>query len=117
MLSWHSTYIPSSVKLSLNGQCQTEEVVYEVSISSNQPNYNEKKYFVIVEEYLKGRLYYHNLSFWNKFHQNNMKLWQIKMKNYTRDIAWRIMWQQYLCYLCLNEKLEVALNEGENLTK
>ena len=44
----------------LNGQCQIGEVVYEGTISSNQPNCKEKKYFGIVEESFKGRLYNHN---------------------------------------------------------
>ena len=34
----------------LNGQCQIGEVVYESTLSSNQPNYKEKKYFGIAEE-------------------------------------------------------------------
>ena len=49
----------------LNGQCQIGVVVYEGTLSSNQPNYKEKKYFVIAEESSKGRLYNHNLSFRN----------------------------------------------------
>ena len=43
----------------LNGQCQIGEVVYESALSSNQPNYKEKKYFGIAEESFKGRLYNH----------------------------------------------------------
>ena len=34
----------------LNGHCQIGEVVYEGTLSSNQPNYKEKKYFGIAEE-------------------------------------------------------------------
>ena len=37
----------------LNGQCQIGEVVYESTLSSNQPNYKEKKYFGIAEEFSK----------------------------------------------------------------
>ena len=44
----------------LNGQCQIGEVVYKGTISSNQPNCKEKKYFGIVEESFKGRLYNHS---------------------------------------------------------
>ena len=50
------------------------------------------------------------------------ELWQIKMKNYTPEITWRIIrkclpynYNSRKCYLCLNEKLEMALYEGENL--
>ena len=44
----------------LNEQCQIGEVVYKGTISSNQPNCKEKKYFGIVEESFKGRLYNHS---------------------------------------------------------
>ena len=37
-------------------------------------NYNEKKYFGITEEFVKGRLYNHNLSFRNKFYKNDIEL-------------------------------------------
>ena len=49
----------------LNGQRQIAVVVYEGTLSSNPPNYKEKKYFVIAKESSKGRLYNHNLSFTN----------------------------------------------------
>ena len=79
----------------LNGHCQIGEVVYEGTLSSNQPNYKEKKYFGIAEESFKGRLYNHNFSFRNKFYKNDTelskKLWQIKMKNYASKITWRII--------------------------
>ena len=58
----------------LNGQCQIGEVVYEGTISSNQPNCKEKKYFGIAEQPFKGRLYNHNLSFRNEFYKNDTEL-------------------------------------------
>ena len=97
-----------------------QEVVYKSTLSSNQPNYKEKKYFGIAEESFKGRLYNHNLSFRNEFYKNDTELseelWQIKIKNYSLKITWRII-RKYLpynynsrtCYLCLNENLEMAL--------
>ena len=46
----------------------------------------------------------------------------MKMKNYTPKITWRIIrkclpynYNSRKCYLSLNEKLEIALYEGENL--
>ena len=46
----------------------------------------------------------------------------MKMKNYTPEITLRIIrkclpynYSSRKCYLCLNEKLEIALYEGENL--
>ena len=35
----------------LNGQCQIGELVYESTLSSKQPNYKEKEYFGIAEEF------------------------------------------------------------------
>ena len=110
----------------LNGQCQIGEVVYESTLSSNQPNYKEKKYFGIAEESFNGRLYNHSLSFRNDLYKNDTELskelWQIKMKNYTPEITWRIIrkclpynYNSRKCDLCLNEKLEIALYKGENL--
>ena len=110
----------------LNGQCQIGEVAYEGTLSSNQPNFKEKKYFGIADESFKGRLYNHNLSFRSEIYKNNTELskelWQIKVKNYTPKITWRITrkcppynYSSRKCYLCLNEKLEIALYEGENL--
>ena len=108
----------------LNGQRQIGEVVYEGTLSSNQPNYKEKKYFGIAEESFKGRLYNHNLCFRNEFYKSDTELskelWQMKMKNYSPKITWKIISLSYnyrirKCYLFLNEKLEITLSEGENL--
>ena len=66
----------------LNGQCKIGEVVYESTLTCNQKNYKDKKYFGIAEESFKGRLYNHNLSFRNEFYKNNTELskelWQIR---------------------------------------
>ena len=40
----------------LNWQCQIGRVVYGGTLSSNQSNYKEKKYFVIAEESSNGSL-------------------------------------------------------------
>ena len=79
----------------LNGQCQIREVAYENTLSSNQQNYKEINYFKIAGESFIGRLYNHNLSFRNEFYENDTELfkefWQIKMKNYTPEITWKII--------------------------
>ena len=103
----------------LNEQCQIGDVVYKSTLTSNQQNYKDKKYFRIAKESLKGRLYNHNLFFRNEFHKNDTELskglCQIKMKNYTPKITWKIIRKCPPYYLCLNEKLKIALYEGENL--
>ena len=50
------------------------EVLYESTLTSNQQNYKDKKYFEIAEESFKGRLYNHNLSFRNEFYKNDTEL-------------------------------------------
>ena len=101
----------------LNGQCKIGEVVYESTLTSNQKNYKDKKYFGIAEESFKGRLYNHNISFRSECYKKNAELskehWQIKMKNYTPRIIRN--YDSRKCYLCLNEKLEIALYEGKEI--
>ena len=83
-------------------------------------------YFGIAEELFKVRLYNYNLSFRNELYKNDTELskelWQIKRKNYTPEITWTIIrkcfpynYNNRKCYICLNEKLEIALYEGESL--
>ena len=50
------------------------------------------------------------------------ELWQIKIKNNTPKMTWRMIrkclpynYKSRKCYLQLNEKLEIALYERENL--
>ena len=92
-----------------------------ISLRSNQPKY--KNDFGIAKESFKGRLYNHNLSLRNEFYRNctnsSKEHWKIKMKNCTPKIIWKNIrkWPPYnynssKCYLCLNEKLEIALYEG-----
>ena len=85
----------------LNGQYQIGEVVYEVTLSSNQLNCKEKKYFGIGEASFKGSLWNHILAFRNEFYKNDAELYkelqQIKMKNYTLQITWKMVrkWLPY----------------------
>ena len=48
-------------------------VVYERTLSSNQQNYKEKKYFGIAEECFKGHLQNHKLCFRNESYKNQAK--------------------------------------------
>ena len=57
----------------LNDQCQIGEVVYESTLTSNQLNCKDKKYFGIAEKPFKGRLYNHNLYFRNEFYKNFLR--------------------------------------------
>ena len=61
----------------LNGQCQITEVVFEGTLSNNQPNYKGKNWncgIGIAEESFKECLYNHNLSWRNYFFKNSTEL-------------------------------------------
>ena len=66
----------------ISGQYRIGEVVYEGTLSSNQPNYKENE-----EESVKECLHNHNLSFRSEIYKSDTELskelWQIKMKNCT----------------------------------
>ena len=58
----------------LNWEWQIGKAFYEGTLSSNQPNYKENKYFGIAEESFEGHLYNNNLSFRNGFCKNGTEL-------------------------------------------
>ena len=62
---------------SWNWQCKIVKVVYKSTLTSNKPNYKEKKYFGNAEESFKGRLFKHSLSFRNKIFK--------KVQNFLRN--------------------------------
>ena len=110
----------------LGGNCLVENIVYEGKITSNQPNYKEKIYFGIAETSFKQRFNNHTKSFNNQIYESNTELskeyWKIKNNNFNPKIKWRIVRKcppynlsKRKCYLCLNEKLEIASYKGNNL--
>ena len=57
----------------LNGQCQIGEIVYQSTLTRNQQNCKDKKYFGIAEKSFKGHLYNHKLYFRNEFYKNFLR--------------------------------------------
>ena len=93
------------------------KTVYEASITSNEPNYKEKKYIGISEPIFKKRYANHQKSFKSMKYENETELskevWRIKRSNYTPQIKWKILrvcppfnQTSRKCCLCLNEKQE-----------
>ena len=120
----HEIFNRSRVKISYSCTKSMKTIINnhnKNTLERSRQNYKEKQYFGIAEESFKGRLYNHELSFRNEFYKNNAELFkelcQIKMKNYTRKITWRIIRKcitynnSRMFYLCLNEKLDIALNK------
>ena len=110
----------------LNGNCQTERVIYEATIKSSEPNYNEKVYIGLSEPTFKSRYSCHKRSFNHEKYKNetglSKEVLKIKKSNHTPSISWRIIKQclpfnrsSLRCNLCLNEKLEIALYQKDNL--
>ena len=82
----------------LDRKCLTPNIIYEAQIMSNQHN---------------------KTAFSTKL---SKEYWAIKRNHFTPIITWRIIRKcatfnttKRKCYLCLNEKLEIASYKGDNL--
>ena len=100
----------------LDGKCFTPNIIYKAQMTSNQPNYNQKIYIGTTETDFKHRFNNHTKSFNLEHHENDTELskeyWATKRSHFTPIVTWRIIRK---CYLCLNEKLEIASYKGDNL--
>ena len=103
----------------LNGRCLEREILYEGTITSNLPNYGEKRYLGITENTFKKRYANHKKSFNHDTYKNDTELsseyWKIKESGYVPKITWKIVrkYPSYnpetkRCLLCLGEKLEIV---------
>ena len=110
----------------LRGECLTENVFYEATVTSSIPNYGEKLYFGITEPPFKGRFNNHTKSFRNKKYSTETELskeiWRIKERNADYEVHWKIrkLCPAYnrttkKCMLCLNEKKDILYYDGDNL--
>ena len=88
--------------------------------------FHHKIYYGITETKFKQRYANHIKSFRHEKHQSDTELsnelWSIKNNNYTPNIVWEILHKHQTynpntkrCFLCLNEKLEIARYKGHNL--
>ena len=112
--------------MSAPGKCLADNIMCKAILTSNQDTYQHKIYYGITETKFKQRYTNHVKSFAHEKHQSDTELsnefWSIKNNSYTPDIVWEILrkHQRYnpntkRCYLCLNEKLEIARYKGHNL--
>ena len=58
----------------LDGKCLTPNIIYEVQITSNQPNYKQKVYIGITETDFKHRFNNHTKSFNLEHYENDTEL-------------------------------------------
>ena len=109
----------------MNGQCLTECIVYEGTISNG--NSGEKyKYIGQTEGEFKTRFYNHSTSFRNENYAKKTELskkyWEIKNQGGSPEITWKILRKvrcyengQRHCNLCLTEKLLIITCKDEKL--
>ena len=92
----------------------------------NQLNYKQKIYIGTAQTDFKHRFSNHTKSFNLEHYENDTELskeyWTIKRNHFTPKVTWRIIRKRApfnttkrKCYLCLNEKLEIASYKRDNL--
>ena len=101
-------------------------VLYEGTITTDIMNYGLKIYKGITEPKFKLRYGNHKKAFNYQHYRKNTELskevWNAKDKNANFSTKWNVV-KQYpaynpvskRCMLCLNEKLAILENEGNNL--
>ena len=103
----------------LDGKYLTPHIIYEAHITSNQLNYKQNIYLGTVKTDFKHRINKDTKSFNLEYYENNTKLskeyWTIKRNYFTPKVSWSVVMKcasfnttKRKCYMCLNEKLEIA---------
>jgi len=110
----------------LEQKCLTKNIVYKATVTSNCPTYKSKIYLGLCETTFKQRYSNHKRSFNIARYKNDTELsneiWRLKSLGIEAKIKWEIVRQcvpydpqTKRCLLCLNEKLEIASYQGDNL--
>ena len=103
-----------------------EGIVYKACIDSNLPNYKQKEYKGICATTFKVRFGNYKNEFKDVKYRNRTELtkevWAIKDRKGVPKVSWSIFGKfppynpiSKKCNLCLNEKLEIATYNGDNL--
>ena len=113
-------------KCPLSQNCLVSNIIYKVVLTSTNRRYKEKIYFGLAETKFKLQYTNHPRSF--KFlkdktnTESSNKEWRMKKSRQTPVIKWEIVRKcssykpnSKRCYLCLNEKLEIATYRENNL--
>ena len=89
----------------------TPNIIYEAQITLNQLNYKQKIYIGTSETDFKHSFNNHAKSYNLEHNENGMEL----SKEYRTIKRNHFNTSKRKCYLCLNEKLEIASYKGDNL--
>ena len=104
---------PKNSTCPLNGQCLTENLIYQATVTENDGLKNT--YIGLTSSSFKTRLGNHNKSFTHEryCHETSLSsyLWSLKQKNVEYDLDWKIMARAKpfcpvtgVCQLCTREK-------------
>ena len=110
----------------MNGNCLSQDVMYEATVSSNLQQYQTRVYKGITKRIWKERYKEHKQAFRNPSKRTDSKLseeiWRIKEAGGTPEVKWCILQkgksyhpQARRCALCLTEKVAIAEHEGRDL--
>ena len=102
----------------LEGNCLSNNIVYQADISTIEDTSINKTYIGIASTTFKARYGNHVQSFSNYHKRNNTSLstyyWKLKQRQLTPTIKWKIIIKTNICSslhgpcnLCLNEKLNI----------
>ena len=114
-------HVHTSCKVTINGCLRSFE--YKTCRTSSTTN---KKFTQEPPKQILNRFNNHTKSFNLEHYENDTELskeyWTIKRKHFIPKVTWRIIKKcapfnttKRKCYLCLNEKLEIASYKGDNL--
>ena len=109
----------------VNGACQTQEVVYQATVTREDNGKNET-YTGLTARSFKDRFYEHTQDMNNKSRTGTSLsnyIWNLKEKNINHQISWKILSKRKSynpatkkCTLCLREKYLIIFNpEGASL--
>ena len=110
----------------LNNNCLSTSLIYEATVTTNLPNQREKKYIGLTEPTFKKRFSGHKTSFNLERYRHSTTLstevWRLKELNGDPKVTWRKIRnaraynpESNKCFLCLNEKFEIANYPNDNL--
>ena len=109
----------SNAQCPLDGKCLATELVYQADVTASDNSI--RRYIGLTAPTFKQRLGNHNKSFNHRRYEHDTKLsvyiWQLKDKNVTYDIKWKILKLSRAyspvtqkCRLCFEEKLLILKN-------
>ena len=110
----------------MNGKCLNNNILYTADLTCDLPNYGTKRYMGICTTTFKLRYANHKKSFNHEVYKTDSELateiWRLKNLQKQYDLKWNTYraFSSYTpetqkCNLCMSEKVEIAIHEGNNL--